>query len=352
MSREADLSPGAQDRRRRSTGSTTLTTLARLARVGCHVAQVERAVVLLRDPGAPAEAIVAAVHGLPEETLGRRVVAGDAIPREALEAREPAVLERVPELADGEAHRSGAVVPIRRGRDEFGILVLATRRRLRRIGEEELAGLGELAALTASALAQADAREVVDSAMLAGADALARAVDMRDAYTARHSSHVVELARTVGERLGLAREALVELELASRLHDIGKIGVPDAILRKPGPLDLDEWSIMRLHPVWGARVLDDVPRLGGIAAIVRAHHERWDGSGYPDGLRAEEIPLASRVIAACDAFHAMIADRPYRAALDVDIALRELERGAGTQFDPAVVETLRTAVAELERPPA
>src|SRR3712207_98804 len=105
---------------------------------------------------------------------------------------------------------------------------------------------------------------------------------------------------------------------------------------------------MRLHPVWGARVLDDVPELGSISAIVRAHHERWDGRGYPDGLSGERIPLASRVIAACDAFHAMIADRPYRPALDLDAALRELSTGAGTQFDPRVVETLTAAIA----PPA
>jgi HD-GYP domain-containing protein (c-di-GMP phosphodiesterase class II) len=343
-----DLNPGAKDRRRRSSGSSTLTILARLAQLGCRVAQVERAVVLLRDPGAPSEGVVAAVHGVPAENLGRRLVAGDGISREVLEADAPAVLDRAPELCDGEAHRTGAVVPIHRGTEAFAVLVLATRRRLRRIGDEELADLEELAALAATALAQADAREARHSAMLAGADALARAVDMRDAYTARHSSEVVALARRVGERLGLESQEIVELELASRLHDIGKIGVPDAILRKPGPLDLDEWSIMRLHPVWGARVLDDVPRLGSISAIVRAHHERWDGSGYPDGLSGEAIPLASRVIAACDAYHAMIADRPYRAALDVDIALRELDEGAGSQFDPAVVEALHAALADQE----
>jgi HD domain-containing protein/GAF domain-containing protein len=354
MSRPADprtgpAASGTETARRQSSGASTLTILTRLAHLGCRVAKVERAVVLLPDPASPEEAVVAAVHGIGPETLGRRFGPDDGIPRDALEAREPVLLERVPDLGGGGASRSGAALPIHRGGELLGILILATRRRLRRIGDEQLADVAELAALASSALAQSDAQAVVDSAMMTGADALARAVDMRDAYTARHSMQVVDLARRVGERLGLPSEALVELELASRLHDIGKIGVPDAILRKPGPLTREEWSLMRLHPVWGARVLGDIPRLGAVSEIVRAHHERWDGRGYPDGLRGEAIPLASRVIAACDAFHAMIADRPYRAALGADIALREISAGAGTQFDPAVVASLRRTIAQQAR---
>jgi response regulator RpfG family c-di-GMP phosphodiesterase len=342
--RKADLQLEGMVRQRRTAGSSTLTILSRLARLGCRVAQVERGLVLLPDPDAPGEAVVAAVHGIPEATLGKRVALSDGL-TDALDTVGPAILARPPEIGDSHA-RSGAVVPIRRNELLLGLLVLITRRRLRRMDPDTLDDLGELAELGSSALAHVDTRAVLESAVMAGADALARAVDMRDAYTARHSLHVVDLARRVGERLGLRPDDIITLELASRLHDIGKIGVPDAILRKPGPLSGEEWNIMRLHPVWGARVLGEVPGLDHVSAIVRGHHERWDGRGYPDGLEGDAIPLAARVISACDAFHAMIADRPYRPALDVDAALRELVTGAGSQFDPAVVEELRRAVAE------
>jgi HD-GYP domain-containing protein (c-di-GMP phosphodiesterase class II) len=128
------------------------------------------------------------------------------------------------------------------------------------------------------------------------------------------------------------------------LHDVGKIGVPDAILNKPGPLDSAEWELMRRHPEMGAETVSRLPGLGAVAPLVRSHHERWDGDGYPDRLGGQEIPLASRVICACDAFVAMTSDRPYRPALDVDQALAELVAGAGSQFDPRVVDALRIHV--------
>jgi HD-GYP domain-containing protein (c-di-GMP phosphodiesterase class II) len=131
------------------------------------------------------------------------------------------------------------------------------------------------------------------------------------------------------------------LELAARLHDLGKLGVPDAILHKPGPLDEDEWKHMRGHSAIGAEMLAGVQGPEPIAPLVRWHHERWDGRGYPDGLAGEDIPIECRVVCACDAFHAMSAERPYRAALEVDAALAELAAGAGAQFDPTVVEAVR-----------
>src|SRR4051794_34787582 len=169
------------------------------------------------------------------------------------------------------------------------------------------------------------------------ADALVRAVDMRDDYTARHSESVGALATRVGARLGLRGMQLRLLSLAARLHDIGKLAVPDAILHKPGPLTELEWERMRRHSALGASMLADVPGLEPLAPLVRSHHEHWDGSGYPDGLAGQEIPLVSRVVAACDAFHAMSTDRPYRGALDVNAALAELIAGSGSQFDPEVV---------------
>ena len=173
------------------------------------------------------------------------------------------------------------------------------------------------------------------------AAALVRAVDMRDGYTGRHCESVADLARRIGSRLRMRGPDLRALELAACLHDVGKIGVPDAILNKPGPLDDLECERMRRHAVLGAEMLADVPGLEGVARLVRWHHERWDGRGYPDGLAGDEIPLACRVVAACDALHAMTVDRPYRPALAFEEALAELIAESGSQFDPDVVAAVR-----------
>jgi HD-GYP domain-containing protein (c-di-GMP phosphodiesterase class II) len=212
---------------------------------------------------------------------------------------------------------------------------------------DQLELLGELAQMASASLEERDMRARAEAILEAGVDVLSRAVDMRDDYTGRHSSDVGSLARRVGERIGMPRPQLALLEFAARLHDVGKLGVPDAILQKPGPLDEREWEVMRRHPEWGADMVERVPGLEEIARLVRAHHERWDGGGYPFGLAGEAIPLASRVISVCDAFEAMVSRRPYRAPLSVDSALRELLWAAGSQFDPQVV-----AAVELEVTPA
>ncbi len=137
--------------------------------------------------------------------------------------------------------------------------------------------------------------------------------------------------------LGLRRDELDELERAAQLHDLGKLAVPDEILHKPGPLDEREWAFVRQHTIVGERILRASPALRSVASIVRSSHENWDGSGYPDGLAGEEIPLASRIIRVCNAYVAMISERPYRAALSDEEALNELMRLAGTEYDPTVV---------------
>jgi HD-GYP domain-containing protein (c-di-GMP phosphodiesterase class II) len=145
-------------------------------------------------------------------------------------------------------------------------------------------------------------------------------------------------ACAVGERLRLSLPDLLELELGALLHDLGKVRVPDRVLSKPGPLDPAERELVNRHPVWGAELLEQVPGLEPVATIVRFHHERWDGTGYPDGLPRDRIPVASRVVAVCDAYQAMTSARPYRAALPPAAAAYELRTGAGTQFDPALVD--------------
>jgi diguanylate cyclase (GGDEF)-like protein len=152
-----------------------------------------------------------------------------------------------------------------------------------------------------------------------------------------HVEDVADLAVDVGRRYGLAGQELDQLQRAAQLHDIGKIAIPDDIVRKPGPLTEEEWVFVRRHTVIGERILTASPALRPVARIVRSTHERWDGDGYPDRLIGERTPLAARIIAVCDAFHAMTNNRPYSPAMSVDEALAELDRCAGSQFDPDVV---------------
>jgi two-component system cell cycle response regulator len=180
-------------------------------------------------------------------------------------------------------------------------------------------------------------------------DALLETLSLREPDLPVHLDSVGSLAIETGLMLGLRRDELDELVRAAQLHDLGKLAVPDEILHKMGPLDEREWAFVRQHPLVGERILRASPAFRNVATIVRSTHERWDGGGYPDGLVGEEIPLASRIISACDALTAMTSPRPYRAALSEHEALAELERLAGTQFDPTVVGVLATHVRDRLR---
>jgi diguanylate cyclase (GGDEF)-like protein len=176
------------------------------------------------------------------------------------------------------------------------------------------------------------------SASRQSADVLLRALAERSPDLGTHLRDVAELARAVARRFSLPAEDVENIRQAAELHDVGKVAIPDAILDKPGPLSTGEWAFIHRHTVIGQRIIGAAPALRQIAMMVRASHENLDGTGYPDGLTGQDIPLGSRIIAVCDAFHAMTTDRPYRAAMDEDAAIAELRLCAGTQFDPAVVE--------------
>jgi diguanylate cyclase (GGDEF)-like protein len=184
----------------------------------------------------------------------------------------------------------------------------------------------------------------LEESYLATIEALATALDAKDRHTEAHSRETAALARAVGGRLQLDEDSLRFLEYGALLHDIGKIGVPGYILNKPGPLDPEEAAIMREHPVIGERIVASVPFLSRIRPVVRAEHERWDGSGYPDGLKGEQIPIEARIIHACDALQAMASDRPYRQARPRDWILEEIRVQSGRQFDPRVAEALLAVV--------
>jgi diguanylate cyclase (GGDEF)-like protein len=168
-------------------------------------------------------------------------------------------------------------------------------------------------------------------------DVLLSALSERDPQLCGHLNVVAELAQRCGTALGLTRDKLEVVHHAAELHDVGKVAIPDEILAKPGPLTEDEWTVVRHHTLAGERIISAAPALGPVARLVRSSHERWDGTGYPDGLAGDAIPLGARIIAVADAFDAMTSRRPYRAAISHIDALAELERCAGTQFDPAVV---------------
>ena len=170
-------------------------------------------------------------------------------------------------------------------------------------------------------------------------------VEADDAYTGSHSRDVVTLVLDVAGKLGLDAREQRDAEFAALLHDIGKIKIPAEIINKPGKLTDEEWAIIKTHTVEGERLLSQIGGiLGNVGRIVRSCHEDWDGTGYPDGLAAENIPLVARIVRACDAFSAMTTDRPYREARPVEEAIAELQRCSGTDFDPAVVEALTASV--------
>jgi putative nucleotidyltransferase with HDIG domain len=184
-------------------------------------------------------------------------------------------------------------------------------------------------------------RETVDAVT-----ALADAIDYRDPYTAQHSVRVAEISRRLAQRLGLSREQIDEITLAARVHDLGKIGIPNDILLKNGKLTAEEMAVMQTHPRIGAEVLQKYGNFQRALPIVLHHHERYDGKGYPDGLRSHEIPLGAQIIAHADAFDAMTSDRPYRKGLRPEMALQRVSEATGTQFDPVVAGVFVAMIRE------
>jgi putative nucleotidyltransferase with HDIG domain len=236
--------------------------------------------------------------------------------------------------------------------DEPYALVEIYDTRRRSFGGVEVRLCRALAAEAGKVVTRARMADRLEEAYFATLGALAAALEAKDAYTNDHAIEIAELAGAVCEQLEIAPADARLIRLGALLHDIGKIGIPESILRKPGPLTAAESAVMQRHPQIGARILEPVPHFAELVPLVRASHERFDGAGYPDGLAADRIPLGSRVIGVCDAFHAMTEDRVYRKAMARGEAIAEIERCSGTQFDPlcvqALLEIVRTGAGPRE----
>jgi putative nucleotidyltransferase with HDIG domain len=241
----------------------------------------------------------------------------------------------------------GACVPIRTADAFIGILLIGVRLP-RELSADEVHLLTTIADIAGNAIHRTRLHESLEGAYIETVLALAKAMDARDSYTGNHSEDLAKMSRAVAQALRLPRDQQEALLYAARLHDIGKIGVPDAVLRKPGSLAGDELRLMQQHPVIGAEIIHYVRRLRNVVPIVRHHHEKFDGTGYPDGLVGEAIPLGARILAIVDAFSAMTDDRVYRQGRSRADAIEEIKRCAGTQFDPRITEIFLTVVNEMK----
>jgi putative nucleotidyltransferase with HDIG domain len=239
---------------------------------------------------------------------------------------------------------SELALPIVVAESNWGVLNLEQRER-GAFGEEDLLLAHVIAGQIGAAIHRCQLVGELEDAFLTTIGVISDAVEMQDSYTANHANEVAELALAVGERMGIEGVELERLRYGALLHDVGKIGIPAEILRKPGPLTPEERVRMDEHTAIGARMLERIPFLAPVAPLVRSAHERHDGGGYPDGLRGDEIPLGAMVIATCDAFHAMTSDRSYRKAMSLEAAEAELRANAGTQFEPEVVAALLAELA-------
>ena len=209
-----------------------------------------------------------------------------------------------------------------------------------------VAVLGSVMARAVSAHQELVTRRDVEAKLMTEVNmALANAIEAKDSYTRGHSERLAKLAGACAERMALSRDEVAAVRLGAILHDVGKIGIPDRILRQSMALTEDEMAWMRRHPQIGADIIGPVEGLHHVAPLIRHHHEKWDGTGYPKGLKGEEIPLGSRIISVADAFEAMVADRIYRPSLGLSKALEEIKGGRGTHFDPRVVDAFLDLIA-------
>jgi HD-GYP domain-containing protein (c-di-GMP phosphodiesterase class II) len=288
--------------------------------------------------------LVRVASGLGDEYVNRPPTAvGKGISGRAVQERAPVIIESI-DTDDSveQAHvirsigiRSMVSFPLITKNSVMGVLNIYSEEE-HTFTEDEMRMLAILAIQAASAIENARLFDDLRESYLNTIQALSMTIDAKDAYTHGHSKRVSDISVLVGNELKMDNGQLELLKYASDLHDIGKIGIPEHIISKEGKLSVDEYEIVKTHPLVGETIVEPVPFLNEIKDVIRHHHERYDGFGYPDGLKGDDIPLMSRIILIADAYDAMTSDRPYRRALSHEAALKEIEKHSGTQFDPEV----------------
>lgn len=292
-----------------------------------------------------------------EEVKTIRLKRGEGIAGWVAEHREPVIIDDVQndrrfskrsDSQSGFLTRDMICLPVKTKERLVGVLEVINKRS-GVFDKDDLELLGALSNQVAIAIENARLYDELRETFYSTVHALADTIEKRDPYTGGHTKRVMEYSLMTGRVLGLKRHEMVNLELAAILHDIGKIGVRDNILLKNGRLLQDEQVLMMMHPLYGSEILGHIRQLKDVIPGVRSHHERYDGCGYPDGLKGKDIPVIARIISVADTFDAMTTDRPYRKGLSPQEAFDELKRNAGTQFDPDVVDAFITAYHEEQR---
>jgi diguanylate cyclase (GGDEF)-like protein len=323
-----------------ATAETPEDVLGRSVEVTTRVLATERAALWIEEETEPHDLVARASFGYPRELdpTGRRRYPHH-VAHDWLERTEPFVLEPgdlgAIEGFDGDATTRLVVAPLKLERNRVGALTASIGDR--RLDDRQMRLVAGLAHQAKLAIESAEHYLSLERTFVSTVAALANALEAKDDYTASHARWITDMSMLVGRELGFDRDCMKRLELGALFHDIGKIGIPSEILQKPGPLTDEEFEIVKEHPELGERILAPIERLEDVRPIVRSCHERWDGLGYPDGKSGTDIPVESRVVLVCDAFHAMVTDRPYRGALPHEEAVRRLQEASGTQFDPTAV---------------
>ncbi|MBA2517880.1 MAG: diguanylate cyclase, partial [Solirubrobacterales bacterium] len=311
----------------------------------------ECCLVTRRHPDGTLESVAAARPQLPRTQAEQPACGRPDTPsitrRAVLEGRPVLIDDAEPDGSSGGLEtggmRSGLAVPISVSQELWGaITVQSSKADAFQAADARL--LQRVAEHVGSALRTAVLYRTLEQTYLGTAAALAATLEAKDSYTANHARSIADLAVDLGRTMHLEEDELRDVHYGALFHDIGKIAIPDAILNKPTELDEEEMSVIREHPLVGERILAPLAFLSDVRRIVRHDHERWDGDGYPDGLRGDDIPLGARIVFVVDAFDAMTSDRPYRKAMSRSRARREMQRHVGTQFDPAVVRALFTTL--------